>query len=102
MRWADWSEVFWRLLIMSVDICVGDHVRLLGLPDWLIHDLPESEQLEMRAFVGRQAVVTSIDVAGYFWIGFGEITESSDIAYYSGHSFCVPRECLSKVSSPVS
>jgi hypothetical protein len=84
---------------MSAEICVGDRVRLKELPDWLIHDLPESEQFEMRTFVGRESIVTSIDLAGYFWIGFGESSESSDTAFYSGHSFCVPRECLSKATA---
>jgi hypothetical protein len=38
---------------MTLDIRVGDRVRLLGLPDWLTNDLPESEQEELHAFVGQ-------------------------------------------------
>jgi len=34
-------------------IRVGDRVRLLGLPDWLTHDLPQDEQMEMHSFIGR-------------------------------------------------
>jgi hypothetical protein len=79
---------------MRRDIQVGDRVRLLGLPDWLLHDLPEREQVEMRAFVGQCAVISKVDAYGYFWIGFGNTVEIADIADYSGHSFCVPREFL--------
>ena len=79
---------------MTVEIRVGDRVKLLGLPDWLTHDLPASEQQEMRAFVGLSAVVSEVDRHGYFWLGFGSTTEAVDCAHYSGHSFCVPREFI--------
>jgi hypothetical protein len=81
---------------MVSDIRVGDRVKLLGLPDWLTHDLPESEQVEMRAFVGQSAVVSEIDDHGYFWLGFGSTTDLDDSAHYSGHSFCVPREFIDR------
>jgi hypothetical protein len=81
---------------MTCDIRVGDRVKLLDLPDWLIHDLPESEQVEMRAFIGQCAVVSEIDAYGYFWLGFGCTVEVGDVAYYSGHSFCVPREFIER------
>jgi hypothetical protein len=76
---------------MASDIRVGDRVTLLGLPDWLTHDLPGSEQVEMRAFIGQSAVVTEIDDYGYYWLGFGSTTVMDDSARYSGHSFGVPR-----------
>jgi hypothetical protein len=79
---------------MTLDIGVGDRVLLLGLPDWLTHDLPESEQEEMRAFVGQSAVVSEVDSHGYYWLGFGSTTEAGDSAHYSGHSFGVPREFI--------
>lgn len=79
---------------MTTSIRVGDHVRLLGLPDWLTHDLPASEQEEMRAFIGKSAVVREVDSYGYFWLGFGSTTEHGDTSYYSGHSFGVPREFI--------
>lgn len=72
-------------------IQVGDSVKLLGLPDWLIHDLPKSEQVEMRSFVGQCAVIEDVDANGYFWLGFGTTTiEADGTSRYSGHSFCVP------------
>jgi hypothetical protein len=79
---------------MISDIRVGDQVKLLGLPDWLTHDLPESEQVEMRACIGQCAIVDKIDAHGYFWLGFGSTAQVGDAAYYSGHSFGVPREFL--------
>lgn len=79
---------------MASDILVGSRVKLLGLPDWLIHDLPESEQVEMWAFVGQSAVVSEIDSHGYFWLGFGSTSDVGDSAHYSGHCFCVPREFI--------
>ncbi|MDQ1833140.1 hypothetical protein [Massilia scottii] len=79
---------------MSKEINVGDSVRLLGVPDWLIHDLPESEQVEILSFVGQVTVVTEIDAYGYFWVGFGETLFEGSVAHYSGHSFCVSREWL--------
>lgn len=79
------------------DVRVGDRVRLLGIPDWLLHDLPENEQAEIRSCVGGDAVVCEIDAHGYFWIGFGFFEESSGLANYSGHSFCVTREFLEKL-----
>lgn len=78
-------------------INIGDRVRLLGLPDWLIHDLPESEQNEMRSFIGRSTMVRGIDSYGYFWLEFSlgiVIDEKNDAACCSGHSFCVPQEFI--------
>jgi len=79
---------------MAGNVRVGDRVRLLGLPDWLTHDLPENEQIEMKEFVCQLASVHAIDDYGYVWIGFGTTIESNDSAQYSGHSFCVPPEFI--------
>jgi hypothetical protein len=79
---------------MIREIQVGDIVKLLDLPEWLTHDLPESEQVEIRAFIGRCAVVSEIDSYGYFWLGFGSTVEAGDSAHYSGHSFGVPRKFI--------
>ncbi len=79
---------------MASDIRVGDYVRLINLPDWLMQDLPEDEQKEMRAFIGQYAVVSEIDDYGYYWLGFGNTTEENDLSHYAGHSFCVPKEFI--------
>ncbi len=75
---------------------VGDRVTLLGLPDWLVHDLPADEQRELRGCVGRATEVVDIDAHGYVWIGFGQTTDAGDTAHYSGHSFCVPPQFLQR------
>lgn len=79
---------------MDVKISVGDCVKLISLPDWLVHDLPDDEKIELRACIGRLTTVEDIDAYGYYWVGFGSTIEDGDTAYYSGHSFCVPPECL--------
>ena len=82
---------------MSIEIKIGQRVRLTAVPDWLVHDLPEDEKREILSYIGKTAVVTEIDRQGYFWIGFGDTQEAPGRAHYSGHSFCVPRECLEPV-----
>jgi hypothetical protein len=79
---------------MIREIRVGDLVKLLDLPEWLTHDLPESEQIEMRAFIGQRALVSEIDSYGYYWLGFGNTSTVGDSAHFSGHSFGVPREFI--------
>jgi len=81
---------------VSTSIQVGDRVRLLGLPDWLTHDLPTSERAEMLAFVGQTAVVTEIDRYGYIWMGFGNTEQFGDTAHYQGHSFGVPADFVER------
>lgn len=76
---------------------LGDPARLISVPDWLVHDLPLDERSEILACIGKTTVITEIDSHGYFWIGFGDTNESTDGAQYSGHSFCVTRECLEPV-----
>lgn len=75
-------------------IKIGDEVKLLGVPDWLIHDLPEEEKREIISYIGKTTTVTDIDKYGYFWLGFGDTKGDEDAAYYSGHSFCVTIDCL--------
>ncbi len=79
---------------MSKLIKIGDQVKLLGVPDWLVHDLPEDEKKEIYSFVGEVATVTEIDQYGYYWIGFGNTVDDGDFAFYSGHSFCITDEYL--------
>jgi len=79
---------------MKDEVSVGSRVRLAQLPEWLLHDLPENEQAEMRAYAGQSATVQEIDGYGYLWIGFGATATDDKGARYGGHSFGVPRECL--------
>jgi len=81
---------------VSNDIQVGDRVRLLGLPDWLVHDLPASEQAEMRGFIGQSCEVSEIDAYGYYWLGFSTTFVDADGTRCCGHSFCVPRDFIER------
>lgn len=66
------------------------------MPDWLVHDLPASEQAEMRGFIGQSCTVSEIDAYGYYWLGFGTTVEDADGARYTGHTFCVPRDFIER------
>lgn len=80
---------------MGSEFFVGQKVTLVKVPDWLLNDLPKDEQNEIRAFVGSVTTITEIDKFGYLWVGFGVTKEDEDeTARYSGHSFCVSKDCL--------
>jgi hypothetical protein len=85
------------MLNMGRQLQVGDTVRLLSIPDWLVHDLPASERKEISACVGKTAQISEIDSYGYCWVGFGETQDAEDEGRYSGHSFCLPADCLALV-----
>lgn len=72
----------------------GEQVQLVALPNWLIDDLPVSEQDEMLSYVGQNTTITEIDAYGYIWIEFGNTFEDDDSAHYKGHKFCVTPDCL--------
>jgi hypothetical protein len=76
---------------------VGDYVKLTSVPDWLVHDLPPDEKSEIQACIGKILAIEEIDNNGYYWLGFGNTVEDGQNAYYSGHSFCVSKECLQKI-----
>ena len=79
---------------MLNDIAIGNCVKLISLPEWLLTGLPEDEQQELIGCIGKIFQVSDIDVYGYYWIGFGVTTNVGQDSFYSGHSFCVPRECI--------
>jgi len=77
---------------------VGDSVRVLFVPDWLLNELPISEQEDIRSYVGRQATVMEVDAYGYAWVGFGLSEMSEGECRYSGHSFALTDDCLLALS----
>lgn len=79
-------------------LSIGDRVKLISVPEWLTHDLPENDQAEIVDCIGKTALIEDIDKAGYYWIGFGRTVDKGKSAYYSGHSFCVPSECLERAA----
>lgn len=76
---------------------VGDTVRLISVPQWLIHDLPLPEQWEIVDCIGQTAVITELDAQGNYWIGFGKLLRDEDGTAYCGHSLCVTGASLETV-----
>jgi hypothetical protein len=64
----------------------GETVRILEIPDWLVHDLPEQEAAAVRACAGSEMIVNEIDSYGYFWVR--AITSESE-SEYSAQSFAM-------------
>lgn len=82
---------------VSRAIRIGSRVRLLHVPDSLIHDLPSDEQVEIRSFVGQESRIDDIDAHGFFWVSFGRgEPDPLDQGSWrcSGHSFSVTGDCL--------
>ena len=77
--------------------CVGDIVRVLNVPDWLVADLPESEKSAILACVGKEMTISDVDEYDALWVGFGQTTESEEGAEYVGQSFVVEAEQLELV-----
>lgn len=75
----------------------GDLVEVLSVPQWVTSDLPASEQKEVLSCIGQSLVVEEVDAFGYAWIGFGRTSDLGASSVYSGHSFCVPPDCLRRV-----
>jgi hypothetical protein len=46
------------------EFAVGDIVRVLSIPDWLVADLPESERYGILACVGKEMAIRGIDKHG--------------------------------------
>lgn len=47
---------------------VGDQVRVLAIPDWLIHDLPQEDVDKLRAQVGTVHEIREVQPGGYLWL----------------------------------
>ena len=70
----------------------GEPVRILEIPDWLVHDLPEHEAAAVRACAGTEMVVNEIDSHGYFWVRAITVESESE---YSAQSFVMePKNVL--------
>jgi len=66
-------------------IAVGDDARILSIPNWLTHDLPEEDVTRLKAQEGKIMRVLEIDAHGYIWFGTGN----------TGRWFCLrPSEVL--------
>lgn len=83
---------------MLETIGIGDYVKLIDLPDWLLKDIPDDEVAEIIECIGKVAQITEIDKFGYYWIGFGVEKIQGEYSHYSGHSFCVERHNIKLIS----
>jgi hypothetical protein len=50
-------------------IAVGDDARILSIPQWLTHDLPEEEVSSLKKQEGTIMRILEIDAHGYVWFG---------------------------------
>jgi hypothetical protein len=79
---------------------VGDKVKLISVPEWLLTDLPEEEQLSIVFSVGKYARIKDIDNYGYFWVDCsGTLIRRDRKCEHRGHLFSVDKGCLEKSKS---
>jgi len=50
-------------------IVAGDNVKILSIPAWLTHDLPEEDVTSLKRLEGTVMKVLEIDAHGYVWFG---------------------------------
>jgi hypothetical protein len=50
-------------------IAVGDEVRILCIPQWLTHELPEEDVARLKTREGKIMRVLELDAHGYIWFG---------------------------------
>ena len=48
---------------------VGTDAKILTIPDWLTHDLPEEDVERLKKAEGTVMRVLEIDAHGYLWFG---------------------------------
>ena len=56
-------------------IGAGDLVRVLVIPEWLLRDLPETDQEHLKAQQGLVVQVLKAFPNGYLWLAFADGTE---------------------------
>jgi len=60
---------------MAGNLREGDRVRVLSIPEWLLHGLPLEDQTRLRAVKGRVVSVVKRMPHGYLWLSFPDGTE---------------------------
>jgi len=53
----------------GVALCEGMSVRILAIPDWLTHDLPEDEVSRLKVLEGTVMPILELDAFGMVWFG---------------------------------
>jgi len=77
---------------------IGDKVRLLGVPDWLLNGLLEEEQVNIISCIWEVFEVEEIEEDGYIWLGDKSFIEIWDDGVMHGRpTFCITKEYIKKV-----
>lgn len=58
---------------------VGDKVRVLAIPDWLVHGLPQEDVDNLRAQTGRVHDIRELQPGGYLWLSGWFALRPSDV-----------------------
>jgi hypothetical protein len=73
-------------------VSAGDTIRILEIPEWLVHDLPPNEAANIRACTDSLMKVEEIDEYGYFWVSL--TTKETDDEYECQHFVIEPNNVL--------
>lgn len=58
---------------------VGDKVRVLAIPDWLVHDLPQEDVDNLRAQIGVVHEIHDVQPGDYLWLSGWFALKPSDV-----------------------
>jgi hypothetical protein len=58
---------------------VGDKVRVLTIPDWLVHGLLQEDVDKLRAQVGLVHEIHELQPGGYLWLSGWFALEPADV-----------------------
>jgi len=58
---------------------VGDQVRVLTIPDWLVHNLPQEDVDNLRAQIGLVHEIHEVQPGGYLWLSGWFALKPSDL-----------------------
>ena len=73
-------------------IIEGDTVKILCIPEWLVHDLDEISKNTVLGCEGANMVVYEIDEYGYVWVE--TVTLSTEQEYRSNSVCMEPKNLL--------
>jgi len=60
-------------------INAGDRVRIINIPHWLLHDLPEEDQQRLKAHLGQVVTVLKLTPQGHLWLSHVDGTEGFNL-----------------------
>lgn len=60
---------------------VGDKVRVLAIPDWLVNELPQEDVDNLRSQIGVVHVIEEVQPDGYLWLSGWFSLKPSDVEW---------------------